>query len=220
MRANLLLALAAGVSALPEMLECSCEKVKCVCTKQCDCSVAGESFLQLQEMPLDWTPASEAALLQVEEASTALTPESLLRCECKKVQCNCIKNCDCALKVGETGQPLALAHIGERERTGERAGRDARRCRRRRACRSAGEASRACLAPRGLAPPQRLEQNVSRCVSRGRCCLWFYKPLRCRCRSRRTRGACARRTSRTRPRSIAPTRASPSRPRTASSPTF
>ena len=111
MRAKLLLALAGGVSALPEMLECSCEKVKCVCTKQCDCSVAGESFLQLQEMPLDWTPASEAALLQVEEASTALTPESLLRCECKKVQCNCIKNCDCALKVGETGQPLALAHI-------------------------------------------------------------------------------------------------------------
>ena len=37
MRASLVLALAAGVSALPEMLECSCEKVKCVCTKQCDC---------------------------------------------------------------------------------------------------------------------------------------------------------------------------------------
>ena len=54
----------------------------------------------------------------------------------------------------------ARAHTGERERTGERAGRDARRCRRRHARRSAGEASRACLAPRGLAPPQRLEPNV------------------------------------------------------------
>ena len=43
MRAKLLLALAAGVSALPEMLECSYEKVKCVCTKQCSSNASSES---------------------------------------------------------------------------------------------------------------------------------------------------------------------------------
>ena len=58
----LALSLGAGraltVGAAQEMLECECDKVRCTCTKECSCMVAGENggmFLQTMELP---APAS------------------------------------------------------------------------------------------------------------------------------------------------------------------
>lgn len=51
---------AAGVrQSAPEALECECDKVRCTCTKQCDCLLAQEgSFLQTLEVPVAWDDAA------------------------------------------------------------------------------------------------------------------------------------------------------------------
>ena len=68
----------AAVSAAQEMLECECDKVRCTCTKQCDCLVAREgyaSFLQTMEVPVAWDGSGDdgATLLRSDdgEASAA-----------------------------------------------------------------------------------------------------------------------------------------------------
>ena len=79
----LLLALIAGCSGAglrssPETLDCECDKVRCTCTKQCDCLVAREgyaSFLQTMEVPVAWDGSGDdgATLLRSDdgEASAA-----------------------------------------------------------------------------------------------------------------------------------------------------
>ena len=118
---------AAGVrQSAPEALECECDKVRCTCTKQCDCLVAREgyaSFLQTMEVPVEWDGTSDAegatilrseegsssaAFLQATESSeNALMPaagnEELLHCDCQKVRCNCLKRCECAIGTSARG---------------------------------------------------------------------------------------------------------------------
>ena len=133
---------AAGVrQSAPEALECECDKVRCTCTKQCDCLLAQEgSFLQTLEVPVAWddaaaesdgatylqseADASHAAFLQAaESSSSALMPaagsEETLRCDCQKVRCNCLKRCDCAREshaqsaYGGYGAAASLVQISE-----------------------------------------------------------------------------------------------------------
>ena len=123
-----LCALCAGIAvqSAPESLECECDKVRCTCTKQCDCLVAKEgyaSFLQTMEVPVEWDGSSDAegatilrseegsssaAFLQATESSeNALMPaagnEELLHCDCQKVRCNCLKRCECAIGTSARG---------------------------------------------------------------------------------------------------------------------
>ena len=77
MRCTSLLALvascaAAGLRSSPETLDCECDKVRCTCTKQCDCLVAKEgyaSFLQTMEVPVAWDGSGDdgATLLRSDE---------------------------------------------------------------------------------------------------------------------------------------------------------
>jgi hypothetical protein len=95
--------------AAQEMLECECDKVRCTCTKACSCMVAGENggmFLQTMELPALAVDAGSPAPASFLEAGAPAV--QLDRCDCKKVSCNCLKRCECAIKFG-TGMQAAAA---------------------------------------------------------------------------------------------------------------